>query len=95
MEITNFFPLITGTFKIADARSIIQNLYHQKILYHNLQLARIRECNNGNLEEVEQKIDELENNRKAISLFFLAYDDNLQVKINGNIEVSVNIPAIG
>jgi hypothetical protein len=90
MKMTKSFKLIQGNFKIADARSIIQNLYHEKILYHNRQLAHIRECNDGDAVEVEKKIEELVGTRSAIVEFFLEQDSNLMVHIDSNIQISFN-----
>jgi hypothetical protein len=92
MEMIKSFTLIAGTFKVADARSIIQNLYNEKVLYHNRQLMHIRECNDGDPSEVEKKIKELESTRKAIAQFLSVTDDDLQVQVHGDIQISLNLP---
>jgi prefoldin subunit 5 len=92
MEMTKSFTLITGPFKAEDARSIIQNLYNQKILYHNRQLLQLRECMNGDIVEVEQKITELENTRRAIVEFLSAPGNDLLVQVTGEIQISFNLP---
>jgi hypothetical protein len=91
MEMTKSFTLIAGKFKVADARSIIQSLYTEKVLYHNRQLLQIRENMNGDTAEVEQKIAELESTRKAIAEFLSATRDDLRVQVNGDIKISFNL----
>ncbi len=89
---TKSFTLIQGTFKMLDAKSLLLNLYHEKVLYHNRQLAHIRECNDGDALEVEKKIAELENIRMSIVEFFLAQDSNLQVQVHSDIRISYDLP---
>ena len=92
METTKSFTLIQGTFKILDARYLLLNLYNEKILYHNRQLAHIRECNAGDAAEVAQKIADLESIRKSILEFFSVQDANLQVQVNSDIQISFDLP---
>jgi hypothetical protein len=79
----------TKTFK--DARLIIQNLYNEKILYHNRQLLHIQECMGGNVAEVERKINELEATRIEIIDFLDTPEMNRRVYVSGNIQISLQI----
>ncbi|CAN5244051.1 hypothetical protein BH09BAC6_BH09BAC6_00490 [soil metagenome] len=92
MEMTKSFTLISGTFKTSDAKSIIQSLYTEKVLYHNRQLLQIRESRNGDIAEVEQKIAELESTRRGITEFLSVLSNDLQVQVIGDIEISFNFP---
>ncbi|MFD2146145.1 hypothetical protein [Mucilaginibacter antarcticus] len=92
MQTINSFPLITGTFKIADAKSIINTLYNEKILYHNRQLMQILECNEGDVAEVEQKIAELEATRNAIAKFLLIGKNDTLVQVKSEIQINFYSP---
>ena len=88
MENSKAFKLIEGTFSISDARSIVLSFYNTKILFHNQQLMRIAERNEGNAHIIEQKILELDQTRKSILQLLqhqTEYDQLIEVE--GSIEI--------
>ena len=88
MENSKAFKLIEGTFSISDARLIVLSFYNTKILFHNQQLLRIAERNEGNGHAIEQKILELDNTRKSIiQLLTLETDNDQQIEVEGFIEI--------
>ena len=88
MENSNTFKLIEGTFTISDARSIVLSFYNTKILFHNQQLMRIAERNEGNAHAVEQKILELDKTRKSIMQLLQVETENDQIlEVEGSIEI--------
>ncbi len=49
MSKQNTYQLISGVFNRSEARSVILSFYNHKILYHNNQLLRAMESNDGNI----------------------------------------------
>ena len=88
MENSKAFKLIEGTFSISDARSIVLSFYNTKILFHNQQLMRIVEQNEGNAHLIEQKILELDQTRKSILQLLQHETKNDQLlEVEGSIEI--------
>lgn len=88
MENSKIFKLIEGTFSISDARLIVLSFYNTKILFHNQQLMRIAERNEGNAHIIEQKILELDHTRKSIMQLLSFETENGQlVEVEGSIEI--------
>ncbi len=84
------FSLINGTFNPADAASLISNLYNDKIEFHNRQLLKCGECNDGSEKGLaeQQRIDQLKTQRLKFHLCMKeAIDRNCDVIIKSNIEV--------
>ena len=84
------YQLISGVFNSSEAKSIILSFFNHKILYHNNQLLRAMESNEGKISLIEQKIKELHLTSEAISkLLVEEIDTEHQVEVKGFIEINL------
>ena len=85
------YQLISGVFNSREARSIILSFYNHKINYHNNQLLRAIECNEGDISLIRQKVRELNHTSEEIKkLLTDGVEPNQLVEVSGFIEINFN-----
>ncbi|MCO5936510.1 hypothetical protein NAF17_13265 [Mucilaginibacter sp. RB4R14] len=85
------YQLISGIFNSSEAKAIIVSFYNHKINYHNNQLLRAIECNEGNVSHIEQKIMDLNHTSESIKKFLAdGIEPDQLVEVKGFIEINLD-----
>ncbi|SMG12160.1 hypothetical protein SAMN05661096_00474 [Marivirga sericea] len=80
--------LISGIFSTDEASTILLGLLKNKIDFHNMEIAHIKETGSGNLEKSEHRIKELKLLREEIRLII---EEAKHEKVDLAIESTINI----
>lgn len=84
------YPLIEGMFKAEDAIPLLSSLYEAKIKFHNQKLLTLHEHNEEGVEQIESKIQDLENNRESIiKMLKNAANEGKMVQIDSQVFLEV------
>tara|TARA_R110002051_G_scaffold55510_1_gene103339 strand:- start:498 stop:809 length:312 start_codon:yes stop_codon:yes gene_type:complete len=88
------FKIVDGAFTPSETAEVLFTLINDKIKFHNLQITEITERFSGDTSHSERRIKELQASKEKIKELIIAARDNGQtIKINGTIELSMNVAA--
>lgn len=81
--------LISGIFSAEEAAKVLFGLVKNKIDFHNLDIAHIRETGVGNIEKSEQRLKELHLLEKELKLIIEeAKHENVDLRIESIININ-------
>ena len=90
MEQNHSFKLLDGQFDPSEARSILFTLINSKINFHSMESFGIYIRSSGDTVYHEKRIKELKQTNIDIKqLIDMAAKDGKNLKINGNIEITL------
>ena len=89
-EVNQKVQLVEGTFTPSDASDVISALIGEKINFHKLQRLSLTEgSDTANCSYENSRIEELLKEKKIAKEFLaLARKENVNVRINGTLEIS-------
>jgi predicted NACHT family NTPase len=89
MENNHSFKLVEGEFTPAEAGKVLYALISSKINYHNLQAFSFKERYNGDNSQYVKRVEALKSiNEDLQEVLVFATENRLQLKIEGNIEIT-------
>lgn len=93
VELTDSFLLIEGLFPPAEAADILLSLLNNKIKFHTVQLLNLKDMNQSDFLNSEERIKQLREAKNKITNIILdARNEGKALKIHSTIEITKSGP---